>query len=310
MCGIYTEVFKKKEDLNFPKCIKILNGLKKRGPDWSFYKLIENIFFGQTVLSMSGANKKNIFNHISKSGRFFLLFNVEIYNYKHLEKKYSLNLRNNFSDTQVLVNLFDKIDIQKVVKELDGMYAFIIYDKLEKKIYFSRDIQGEKTLYFYEDDKKFAISSESSSFLNPDFNQQIDKSSLQSYFNSRHFLQMRDTCFTKIKNILPGETIELDLNNLKKKRICIQNISKYISEKTYFENKTKTVEELSFELETLLKKNLKEMVPVDRKYCSIISGGIDSTIISKLLENIADPSFFISLNHVGKDNISNQINKF
>ena len=52
------------------------------------------------------------------------------------------------------------------------------------------------------------------------------------------------------------------------------------------------------------------MVPVDRKYCSIISGGIDSTIISKLLENIADPSFFISLNHVGKDNISNQINKF
>ena len=79
------------------------------------------------------------------------------------------------------------------------MYAFIIYDKLEKKIYFSRDIQGEKTLYFYEDDKKFAISSESSSFLNQDFNQQIDKFSLQSYFNSRHFLQMRDTCFTKIK---------------------------------------------------------------------------------------------------------------
>ena len=135
MCGIYTEVFKKKEDLNFPKCIKILNGLKKRGPDWSFYKLIENIFFGQTVLSMSGAKKKNIFNHISKSGRFFLLFNGEIYNYKHLEKKYSLNLRNNFSDTQVLVNLFDKIDIQKVVKELDGMYAFIIYDKLEKDLF-------------------------------------------------------------------------------------------------------------------------------------------------------------------------------
>ena len=205
MCGIYTEVFKKKRGFKFSKMHQNIEWLKKRGPDWSFYKLIENIFFGQTVLSMSGAKKKNIFNHISKSGRFFLLFNGEIYNYKHLEKKYSLNLRNNFSDTQVLVNLFDKIDIQKVVKELDGMYAFIIYDKLEKKIYFSRDIQGEKTLYFYEDDKKFAISSESSSFLNQDFNQQIDKFSLQSYFNSRHFLQMRDTCFTKIKKIFYQE---------------------------------------------------------------------------------------------------------
>ena len=138
--------------------------LKKRGPDWSFYKLIENIFFGQTVLSMSGAKKKNIFNHVSRSGKYFILFNGEIYNYKFLEKKYSLNLKKNFSDTQVLVNLFDKDNIKNIINELDGMYAFILYDKVKKKIFFSRDIQGEKSLYFYEDQEKFAISSEASSF--------------------------------------------------------------------------------------------------------------------------------------------------
>ena len=309
MCGIYTEVFKSRE-INFPKCLDVLDGLKKRGPDWSFHKVINNIFFGQTVLSMAGKREKNISNHVSRSGRFFLLFNGEIYNYKFLERKYSLNLKKNFSDTQVLVNLFDKKDIKKIIDELDGMYAFIIYDKTKKKIFFTRDIQGEKTLYFYEDYEKFAISSEASSFINNGFSQQVDKSSLQSYLNSRHFLQLRSTCFKKIKNILPGETIELDLNNFKKKIINRRNISEYISEKTYLENKKKTEEELAVELESLLEKNLKEMIPEGRKYCSILSGGIDSSLISKILENISKPEFFISLNHIGKDKISNQISKF
>ena len=93
MCGIYTEVFKRGEEIDLPKCLDILNGLKKRGPDWSFYKSVKNIFLGQTVLSMSGAKKKNIFNHVSRSGKYFILFNGEIYNYKYLEKKYSLNLK-------------------------------------------------------------------------------------------------------------------------------------------------------------------------------------------------------------------------
>ncbi|MDC1130515.1 asparagine synthase-related protein [Pelagibacteraceae bacterium] len=309
MCGIYTEVFKSGE-INFPKCLNILGGLKKRGPDWSFYKAINNIFFGQTVLSMAGKKEKNISNHISRSGRFFLLFNGEIYNYKFLEKKYSLNLKKNFSDTQVLVNLFDKKDIKEIIDELDGMYAFIIYDKIKKKIFFTRDTQGEKTLYFYEDSEKFAISSEASSFINTGFNQQVDKSGLQSYLNSRHFLQLRNTCYKKIKNILPGETIELNLNNFKKKIINTKDISEYISEKTYLENKKKTVDELAAELERLLEKNLTEMIPKGRKYCSILSGGIDSTLVSKMLENISKPEFFISLNHLGKDKISNQINKF
>ena len=42
----------------------------------------------------------------------------------------------NFSDTQVLVNLFDKDNIKNIINELDGMYAFILYDKVKKKNFF------------------------------------------------------------------------------------------------------------------------------------------------------------------------------
>ena len=87
-----------------------------------------------------------------------------------------------------------------------------------------------------------------------------------------HFLQLRNTSFKKIKNILPGETFELDLKNFKKKKIYKENISKYISENDYFDNRKKTEEDLTFELENLLKRNLQEMIPENRKYCYIISG--------------------------------------
>ena len=57
---------------------------------------------------------------------------------------------------------------------------------------------------------------------------------------------------------MPGETFELDLKNFKKKKIYKENISKYISENDYFDNRKKTEEDLTFELENLLKGIFKK----------------------------------------------------
>ena len=111
MCGIFVAINKQEKKINIDKCKKSLNELKRRGPDWSFYKVINNIFFGQTVLSMTGENKQDINNHFSKSKNFFVTFNGEIYNYKDLASQ------NNFSDklpdTKIFVDLFDKNEKKK-----------------------------------------------------------------------------------------------------------------------------------------------------------------------------------------------------
>lgn len=310
MCGIFTAIYKNKDKFNLSLCNNLLEQLKKRGPDWSFQKSNKAVFFGQTVLSMSGKKEKKLTDHFSNSGRYLLLFNGEIYNYARLRKKYLPNLDSTCSDTKVLVNLFDKLNFKQIIENLDGMYAFVLYDKFKNKIYFSRDTQGEKSLYLYEDEEKFLISSESSIFFNSNCNTKIDKIGLQNYLNSRHYLQFRETSFKKIKNILPGETIEINLKTHTKKTILRKDMCAYIDEKTFNDNKKKTAEELADELESLLIKNLKEMLPVNRKYCSIISGGVDSTLVSKLLEENGDPSFFLTLNHVGKDKVSNQVGRF
>ncbi len=309
MCGIFTAIYKKGKNLDINSCLESLEKLKKRGPDWSFYKKKEKIFFGQTVLSMSGRKKIDINSHYSKSKRYFILFNGEIYNYKHLKNKYCSYISDQCSDTEVLVNLFDKLPIDKILNEIDGMYAFLLFDNYRNTITFSRDVQGEKSLYFYEDKEKILISSDSSSFLHRNCEVKLDNISLQNYFNSRHYLQLRETSFQKVKNILPGETIEIDLKNFKKK-IKKKNLFSLIKEKSYLENKKSNIEELSNHLENLLIKNLKQMSPIKRKYCSILSGGIDSTLISKILDKHSNPEFFLTINHLGKDKISNQVNKF
>ena len=64
------------------------------------------------------------------------------------------------------------------------------------------------------------------------------------------------------------------------------------------------------ELDFLLEKNLKEMIPIGRSFASIISGGIDSSLISNYICRISNPKKIIYLNHIGKDKFSHQMKIF
>ena len=151
MCGIFIVINKKSQPLNISKCKKALNEMRRRGPDWDFYKIInKNIFVGQVVLSMTGKIKKDVNQHYSRSKNYFIVFNGEIYNYKNLSINYLNRDVGNFtSDTNVLVNLFDQKDKDNINKLLDGMYAYVVYDKRKNQLIISRDPQGEKSLYVY-----------------------------------------------------------------------------------------------------------------------------------------------------------------
>jgi asparagine synthetase B (glutamine-hydrolysing) len=116
MCGIFFCLDKK--NLNISKCIECLNLLKKRGPDFIHYDTINNMFLGQTILSIVGEYKKSNFN----SNNHLILFNGEIYNYKKIDKS-------NNSDTNILVNLFDNKSFEEIINLIDGMYCFVCWNK-------------------------------------------------------------------------------------------------------------------------------------------------------------------------------------
>ena len=311
MCGILLIINKKNKNLDRQKCISSLEKISHRGPDYKLQHFPKNhIFFGQVVLSLTGMIKKNYKYFYSKAKKYHIIFNGEIYNYKSINEKFKLlNQTKNTTDTEVLVNFFENFSVEFVNKNLDGMYAYILHDLKNNKIFFSRDPQGEKILYYYSDENHLIISSEIIAITNYIEKIKLDKNILKTYFFSRHFISFDRTIYKKIKILEPGHTKSIDLKNYKIKNYQTFDIFNYIQPSKYNYFQTLNEEEIVSELDNLMKYNLHEMIP-DRNYISIVSGGIDSTLISKYLTLFKKPKSLIFLNHKGKDPISNKINLF
>ena len=286
MCGIFC-VIKKKGKINPEKCKKTLAMLNHRGPDWSFYKTFdEKVFMGQTVLSMTGSKSKDINNNFSSSKKTFLLFNGEIYNYKEINNEILKNkLFGNFSDTKVLVNLFEEKD-NNLGDTLDGMFASIFFNIKKKILTAIRDPQGEKILYYYISNEEIIFSSEVNNIIYYTNNYEINYDVLSSYFPTRHFTLIDQSIFKKISILKPGNEITFELVknklNIKEKN----SLSHLINEKEYLKLNKHSSDELVENLDYLLNKNIKQMLPEKRFFGSIFSGGIDSSLVSKYISQI------------------------
>lgn len=310
MCGIFSVINKNLKPLDIKKCRDALKLMKKRGPDWSVDKVINNYsYLGQVVLSMTGDKKKKYLSNYSKSNNFFLLLVGEIYNYQELN---NLNLffKHDFSDTEILANLFEKIPKNKINSILDGMYSYLLFDKYKNTLNLSRDPNGEKTLYKYEDNEKIIISSEIKPIIYYQGSAKLNFDTLKNYFLTRHFIEHKKTIYNNIEKIERGLNIEIDLFSFKKKIVDKIEIRDLISKQIYTKNNKKHINEIVDELDFLLDKNIKQMIPKNRNVASIISGGIDSSIVSKYLCKYVKNVYLINLDHINKDFNSKKVSQF
>ena len=86
---------------------------------------------------------------ISSSGRFRILYNGEIYNHQQLAQDYKLQNLKSTCDTEVVVELVEKLGIDKACSLFNGMWSFILQDQKTMQVFISRDRFG-KSLYFYQ----------------------------------------------------------------------------------------------------------------------------------------------------------------
>jgi len=314
MCGVLM-AFAKNNQLNENYCKKASEKIFSRGPDFNFsrFKLDNRLFLSQTVLSITGSPELNLDYTTSKNKRYEILFNGEIYNFKELQSKYLdkkglINLSN--SDTETLINLHQILTPQNVINIIEGMYAYVIYDSLNKKLFISRDIIGEKVLYKYEDDNLFVISSQLGPILEIAKNIKINKKVLKNYFFTRHLLTETETVFEKISVFQPGQTIEINLENFDKKILHNKDIQHLFNEESLKETMKKSNEDILFEADKIMKENADFIYP-DSDFFSVVSGGIDSTLVSKYLnDNSEKKPNFICLQFPGKDKVASEVKIF
>jgi asparagine synthase (glutamine-hydrolysing) len=159
------------------------------------------------------------------------------------------------------------------VNDLNGMFSFIIYDKLRNRLFIAKDHFGIKPLYWYQDDKKVIFGSEIKAILcHPEIIAEPDKKNLYEYLTYQ-FILGEGTMFRNIYKVLPGHYMTIDLLNLRFERIKYWEpnfkIDRYHTEE-YF------IASLGEILDQTITQQLRSDVPLG----SYLSGGIDSSFVT------------------------------
>ena len=278
MCGIAGYIGSKiLSDKILDNC---LNLMSKRGPDnqskYTSKAIPKNNHFLHSRLSIIDLNKNS--NQPFKFENRTLIFNGEIYNYLEIRDqlvKKGHKFRTQ-SDTEVLLKSYIEYG-EKCVEKFIGMWAFAIIDETKKTIFLSRDIFGEKPLFFYSGNHEFIFGSEIK------FIQELSQKKFQINYNKiNNFLTLgyrainydSETYFKDIFCIEPGTNLTLDFNLIIKKK-------KYFNIKHNPNNKLKYNEILENVL-SLVTKSLSLRLRSDVPLAFCLSGGVDSGFLASL----------------------------
>ena len=299
MCGInglvdFTGNISNENLKNF--IINFNSSLDHRGPNDNGVEIINNVGLGHTRLSIIDLSKNGKQPMLSKQNNTIISYNGEIYNFLELKEKFlkDLNFISN-TDTEVILKLYSKIGIENLIKKINGMYAFSIFDISKNKIYLSRDKIGKKPLYYYHENDYLIWSSELKTFKNSPINNklEINEEAIRNYFDVG-YVPSPLTIFNNIKKLLPGETIEIDL-------------AKNVKKKFFFEKNEENFDLQNFELnsfEEILEDAVKIRTISDVPYGVFLSSGIDSSLVASVLSKIKSSkinSFSIGLKNSSLD---------
>src|ERR1035437_4267939 len=185
MCGITGILaFSENSKKYLQKINAATHSLLKRGPDGEGIYTYNNCALGHRRLSIIDTSELAAQPFSDSSGRYTIVFNGEIFNYKELRKQLEnkgIQFKSQ-SDTEVLLYLFIN-EKENCLEKLDGEFAFAIYDTIKEELFLARDRFGIKPLYFYKDEERFVFASEMKAMIAFDIPQEIDKTSLQTYLH-------------------------------------------------------------------------------------------------------------------------------
>jgi len=264
-------------DTGRPIDIHILQDMSRRivhrGPDDEGYYVHENIGLAVKRLSIidiaSGHQPM-----MNEDESIVVVFNGEIYNYLTLKGDLEAkgHLFRTKCDTEVLVHLYEEYGRQ-MVDYLNGMFAFAIYDRRQRRLLLARDRLGIKPVYYIETNSWLLFGSEIKSFFGfPEFRPELDLEALHHYLTFR-FTPAPLTLFRGVKRLPPGFLIEYSMDQKDLETIQYWDL-KFDSIEREFSS-GQSAESIRDLIQDAVKIRLMSEVPLG----AMLSGGVDSSVV-------------------------------
>uniref|UniRef100_A0A6C0KJF9 asparagine synthase (glutamine-hydrolyzing) n=1 Tax=viral metagenome TaxID=1070528 RepID=A0A6C0KJF9_9ZZZZ len=253
MCGIFALLGNLKIN---NKIETSFNKGKERGPEYSKLKQVtDNIIFGFHRLAINGldtgSHQPLAINNIE------LICNGEIYNYKELYELMNITSETH-SDCEVIIHLYKRYGIDQTIEMLDGVFAFILYDKDTSEIYVARDLYGVRPLFYgvrplfygYSNNEcNYGFASELKMIHHLFEKCYVFKPGIYSYY--------KDECYQYSIDYFKGYVINYSLKDRHNILSLIRN--------------------------TLIEAVRKRIDTSDRPIACLLSGGLDSSLITSLV---------------------------
>ena len=273
MCGIVGIINKRGKTVEFPILNRMADKLNHRGPDEEGHMIEGPVGFYHKRLSIidlvSGRQPMT-------SDGITIVFNGEIYNYVELRE--DLRQRGHTfgttSDTEVILRMYLEYG-DACVKQLNGMFAFLLYDSAQRRILSARDHFGIKPLYYFAGDNSILFASEIKALLaHPAVRPEPNYDAIYDYLTFQYVLGDA-TMFKNIHKLEPGhyQVIDLDSMSINTLRYWETdfNVDLHHTE-AYF----------VFELQNLLVDTINIQLRSDVPVGAYLSGGMDSSIVTIL----------------------------
>ena len=300
MCGIVGFVnFKQVLTKHKNVLLNMNSSLINRGPDEDGYYIKEHVALAHKrliVIDPKGG-KQPMVEQLSEN-EYVIVYNGQIYNTKELRQTLEENgfTFKGHSDTEVLLKSYIYYG-KNVVHHLNGIFAFAIWDQKNEELFIARDHFGIKPLFYTMQNNSFIFASEIKAIF--------QYSGVKKILNSQGIAEL----FGIGPAHTPGTTVFDNIFELKPSHFAIFNRSGFHLEKywklasmPHTENFAQTCDHLSFLLKDAITRQLVSDVPL----CTFLSGGLDSSIITKFasdycFENNLPPLDTYSIDYVDND---------
>ena len=301
MCGI-CGYYSFKNEISSENILEMNNAIRHRGPDdegfWisdgskgesfsgndSTKKIKETfpvlnktnskIALGFRRLSIVDLSEKGHQPMLSDDEKITITFNGEIYNFKKIRKELEdlgYYFKSN-SDTEVILKSYEEWGTEMFAK-FDGMFAIALVDLEKQKLILGRDRVGLKPLFYFKNENALIWASEIKSILKNEYiKPEINWNGVYTNFLFQTTLAP-ETCFQNIFSLEPASFLILDLNNFTSSKQFYWN---FPTEKLV----NVTEDEAAEKVDQLLSESVKEQLFADVLVTSMMSGGIDSTLIT------------------------------
>ena len=266
----------------------MVNALKHRGPDAHNIWNGDTVYLGHARLSIIDLSETSNQPMHSGDGRYVIVYNGELYNYKDLKlelQRVAQGTGNQTyffktnSDTEVILAAYQRWGADCLTK-FNGMFAFALYDTIEKVLFIARDRVGIKPLYYSYKNDHLVFASEIRSVLSSGFvERKLNRDCISEYFLYQT-VHAPNTILNDVKMLMPGHYMVLKKGDLHLKKYWdINNFTGVSNELDYKQTCAKTKE--------LLFQSVERRLVADVPFGAFLSGGIDSSAVVGIMSRIS-----------------------